>query len=302
MQNAETVLNVIRDRGKQGLPLERLYRQLFNPELYLLAYGRLYRNAGAMTRGTTDETVDAMSRAKIERIIADLREERYRWTPVRRVEMLKANGKSRPLGIPTWSDKLLQDVMRLLLEAYYEPQFSDQSHGFRPGRGCHTALLEVSRNGTGTKWFIEGDIKGCFDNIDHTLLLSILGERIHDNRFLRLVDNLLKAGYDQWWQHHPTYSGTPQGGVISPLLANIYLDRLDQFVEKRYCRPTRAGNPAGAIQHGIKRRPRHPTTGSLGVLRRHADGTWSNDSFHRSIPVTRSTDGCATYAMPMTSC
>jgi group II intron reverse transcriptase/maturase len=249
MQNAETVLHVIRDRGRQGLPLERLYRQLFNPELYLLAYGRLYRNAGAMTRGTTDETVDAMSRAKIDRIIADLREERYRWTPVRRVEIPKANGKTRPLGIPTWSDKLVQEVMRLLLETYYEPQFSDHSHGFRPGRGCHTALMDVTRNGTGTKWFIEGDIKGCFDNIDHAVLLSILGERIHDNRFLRLVDNLLKAGYGQWWQYHPTYSGTPQGGVISPLLANIYLDRLDQYVETTLlpthtCGESRRRNPA----------------------------------------------------------
>src|SRR3954469_10795054 len=108
MQNAETVLAVIRDRGRRGLPLERVYRQLFNPELFLMAYARLYQNAGAMTPGTTTETVDAMSLAKIETIIAQLREERYRWTPVRRVEIPKKNGKTRPLGLPTWSDKLLQ--------------------------------------------------------------------------------------------------------------------------------------------------------------------------------------------------
>jgi len=232
MQNAETVLNVLRERGRQKLPLERVYRQLFNPELYLLAYGRLYKNEGAMTRGTTRETADAMSMTKIESLIARLREERYRWTPVRRVNIPKRNGGTRPLGIPCWSDKLLQEVMRLLLEAYYEPQFSDHSHGFRPERGCHTALLDATHNGTGTKWFIETDITGCFDNIDHTVLLSILRENIHDNRFLRLVENLLKAGYGEFWRYHPSYSGTPQGGVISPLLANIYLDRLDRYVEQ----------------------------------------------------------------------
>ncbi len=112
MQSAEAVLNVIRERGKRGLPLERVYRQLFNPQLYLIAYANLYSNNGAMTPGTTDETVDGMSLGKISRIITQLREERYRWSPVRRVEIPKKNGKTRPLGIPTWSDKLLQEVIR----------------------------------------------------------------------------------------------------------------------------------------------------------------------------------------------
>ncbi len=174
MRKAETVLSVIRERGKRGLPLTDVYRQLYNEELYLRAYGRIYRNDGAMTRGMTDETVDGMSREKILSIIEALRGERYRWTPVRRVEIPKKNGKTRPLGIPTWSDKLLQEVMRLIMEAYYEPQFSDLSHGFRPQRGCHTALASIQRGWTGTKWFIEGDIKGCFDNIDHEVLLKIL--------------------------------------------------------------------------------------------------------------------------------
>ncbi len=165
MQKAETVLKIIHDRGKRGLPLERLYRCLFNPELYLCAYGRIYRNEGAMTPGTTEETVDGMSLEKIQAIIDALRYERYRWTPVRRVYIeKKGSTKKRPLGLPTWSDKLLQEVMRSLLEAYYEPQFSDHSHGFRTGRGCHTALGEVVTEWTGTKWFIEGDIKGCFDH------------------------------------------------------------------------------------------------------------------------------------------
>lgn len=231
MRNAEKVLAIIRERGKHGLPLEDAYRQLFNPDLYLRAYGKISRNAGAMTQGATSETADGMSLEKIGHIIEAVRYERYRWTPVRRTHIPKRNGKTRPLGIPTWSDKLLQEVIRSLLEAYYEPQFSEHSHGFRPDRGCHTALQEVQRTWRGTKWLIEGDIKGCFDNIDHKVLLSILGEKIHDNRFLRLIENLLKAGYLEEWKRFPTFSGTPQGGIVSPILANIYLDQLDKFVE-----------------------------------------------------------------------
>lgn len=231
MRDAETVLAVIRERGKRGLPLEDVYRQLYNPDLYLRAYGRLYANAGALTPGTTKDTADGMSLEKISSLIALIRQERYRWTPVRRAYIPKANGKRRPLGIPTWSDKLLQEVMRSILEAYYEPQFSDHSCGFRPGRGCHTALRRIEYKWGGTKWFIEGDIKGCFDNIDHEILMSILREKIHDNRFLRLVEHLLKAGYMEDWRYQPTLSGTPQGGIVSPILSNIYLGRLDQFVE-----------------------------------------------------------------------
>lgn len=232
MRNAETTLSIIRERGRRRLPLEDVYRRLYNPDLYLRAYGRIYRNDGAMTRGTTAETVDGMSLKKIRDIIELLKFERYQWTPVRRTYIeKKGSTKKRPLGIPTWSDKLLQEVVRSILEAYYEPQFSDRSHGFRPDRGCHTALSEVQHNWTGTKWFVEGDIKGCFDNIDHQVLLAILRERIHDSRFLILVENLLKAGYLEDWRYHATHSGTPQGGVVSPILANIYLDRLDRFVE-----------------------------------------------------------------------
>jgi group II intron reverse transcriptase/maturase len=230
MRNAETILNIIQDRGKRGLRLEDVYRQLFTPDLYLQAYARISKNEGAMTAGTTDETVDGMSQARIAAIIEAIRDERWRWTPVRRVEIPKSNGRTRPLGIPTWSDKLLQEVIRRILEAYYDPQFSDQSHGFRPKRGCHTALTEIHKTWPGTKWFIEGDIKGCFDNIDHTILMNILREKIDDNRFLRLIEGLLRAGYCEEWQYYPSLSGTPQGGVVSPILSNIYLDRLDRFV------------------------------------------------------------------------
>ena len=231
MQDAETVLNVIRERGERELPLENIYRLLYNRNLYLRAYGRIYSNQGATTKGITAETVDGMSLAKIDRIIEALRYERFRWTPVRRVNLPKPNGGTRPLGIPTWTDKLLQEVIRMILEAYYEPQFSDRSHGFRPGRGCHTALSNVVDYWSGVRWFVEGDIKGCFDNIDHEVLLSVLGEKLHDNRFLRLLKYLLKAGYVEDWTYNRTPSGTPQGGIVSPILANVYLDRLDKFVE-----------------------------------------------------------------------
>jgi group II intron reverse transcriptase/maturase len=231
MLTAETYLNIIQDRGKRRLPLDDVYRQLYNPDMYLRAYAKLYKNKGAMTPGITEETVDGMSQDKIAKFIEAIRYERWRWTPVQRVKIPKSNGKIRPLGIPTWSDKMVQEVIRSALEAYYEPQFSAHSHGFRPKRGCHTALIEIHNVWLGTKWFIEGDIKGCFDNIDHTILMNILRENIQDNRFLRLIEGALKAGYCEDWTYHPSLSGSPQGGIVSPILSNIYMDRLDKFVE-----------------------------------------------------------------------
>jgi group II intron reverse transcriptase/maturase len=232
MQSAETVLHVIRERGRRGLPLERIYRQLFNPALFLMAYGRIQSNAGAMTPGVTGETVDGMSLGKIETIIGALRTESYRWTPVRRVYIeKKGSSKKRPLGLPTWSDKLVAEVVRLILEAYYDVQFSDRSHGFRPGRGCHTALREVASTWKGTHWFVEGDISDCFGSLDHEVMLQVLAEKILDGRFLQLISRMLTAGYLEDWRWNATLSGAPQGGVASPILSNIYLDRLDRFVE-----------------------------------------------------------------------
>ncbi|MGH3874051.1 MAG: reverse transcriptase domain-containing protein [Pseudonocardiaceae bacterium] len=249
MQSAETVLGVLRERGRRGVSLDEIYRQLFNPALYLLAYGRIYSNKGAMTPGATPETVDGMSMGKIGRIIDAMRHERYRFSPARRVYIPKKNGKMRPLGLPTWSDKLVGEVVRLLLEAYYEPSFSHRSHGFRPGMGCHTALREVANTWTGTTWFIEVDIADCFGSLDHEVMLSTIAEKIHDNRFLRLLRGMLTAGYLEDWVWNATHSGAPQGGIASPVLSNIYLNRLDTFVETvlipAYTRgETRAPNPA----------------------------------------------------------
>jgi len=232
MQTAEVVLSVLRERGRKGLPCEQLYRQMFNRDLYLLAYGNIYSNQGAMTPGVSEETADGMSEEKIEQITGLMRQEKYRFSPARRVYIPKKNGRLRPLGMPTWSDKLVGEVVRLLLEALYEPQFSDSSHGFRKSRGCHTALREIGSTWTGTTWFIEGDISDCFGSLDHDILLGILAEKIHDNRFLRLIRNMLKAGYLEDWDYRDTLSGVPQGGTVSPILSNVYLDKLDKFVEQ----------------------------------------------------------------------
>jgi len=274
MQSAATVLDILRERGRRGLPLDELYRQLFNPQLYLLAYGRIYSNTGAMAPGPDAETADGMTLGKIERIIDALRRERYRFKPVRRHYIPKKDGKRRALGLPSWSDKLLGEVIRLLLEAYYEPQFSDRSHGYRPDRGCHTALREVAVTWSGTTWFIEGDISRCFDELDHSVALQTLGEKIRDNRFLRLVGQMLRAGYLEDWVWNATLSGAPQGGVVSPILSNIYLDRLDKFVEtvllSEYTRGVRRSlNPAHKrATNGIWRARKRGDRAAVRALRK----------------------------------
>ena len=265
MQGAETVLSVIRERGRQSLPLERLYRQLFNKELFLLAYGRIYSNQGAMTPGVTRETVDGMSLAKIDTIIEELRSESYRWSPARRVYIPKKNGKKRPLGMPPWSDKLVAEVVRMLLDAYYDGGFSDRSHGFRTGRGCHTALDEVASVWTGTHWFVEGDLADYFGSLDHTIMVSALAVKIHDGRFLQLINRMLQAGYLEDWRWNATLSGAPQGGIASPVLSNIYLDRFDQFVEQQLI---------PEYTRGKKRRtePRyHRVESQIAKAKRHGD-------------------------------
>ena len=255
MQSAETVLDVLRERGRRGLPCDELYRQLFNPQLYLLAYGRIYSNKGAMTPGPDAETADGMTMGKIERIIDALRHERYRFKPVRRRYIPKKDGKYRPLGLPSWSDKLLGEVVRLLLEAYYEPQFSEHSHGYRPGRGCHTALREVAVTWGGTTWFIEGDISRCFDQLDHQVMVETLGEKIHDARLLRLVGQMLRAGYLEDWgvERHAQRRAAGRGAVPVPVqhlpgsAGHVRRDSSDAGIH-----PRRAQEQESCLQQGAR--------------------------------------------------
>jgi hypothetical protein len=221
LQTTEALLGLLRERGKRGLPLNRIYRQLYNTNLYLTAYGRIYRNAGSMTPGVTEETADGTSLETFDTITQALRQERYQWQPARRTYIPKKNGKKRPLGMPVWSDKLLAEVMRMILDAYFDGTFSDHSHGFRAERGCHTALREIYRTWTGTAWIIEGDIADCFGSLDHDLIISALAEHIQDGRFLNLVKKLLDAGYMDNWTFNKTFSGVPQGSILSPVLSNI---------------------------------------------------------------------------------
>lgn len=212
----------------------KLYRYLLRPDIYFSAYQRLYTNKGAATKGVNNDTADGFSEERIAGIIQSLADETYQPAPVWRIQIPKRSNpkKTRPLGIPTFTDKLVQEALRMVLEAVYEPIFLNVSHGFRPKRGCHTALSMLKKYFNGSRWFVEGDIRGCFDNINHTVLIRLINEKIKDARIIKLIYKFLKAGYLEDWQYHKTYSGTPQGGILSPLLSNIYLHELDKYVMK----------------------------------------------------------------------
>lgn len=232
-RSPEKVLNSLTGHGEDlNYKFERLYRILFNEEMYYVAYQRIYAKPGNMTAGTDGETIDLMSLNRIEKLINSLKDESYQPKPSKRVHIPKKNGKTRPLGVPAFNDKLVQEVVRMVLESIYEGHFENTSHGFRPKRSCHTVLTDIQKTFSGVKWFVEGDIKGFFDNINHEILIGILKERISDERFIRLIRKFLNAGYVENWIFHNSYSGTPQGGIISPILANIYLDKLDKFMKE----------------------------------------------------------------------
>lgn len=233
MRNPENVLNSLsKHSGNSSYKFERLYRVLFNEEMFYAAYQNIYSKVGNMTAGADGQTIDGMSIERIKQLIDSLRNETYQPNPSKRTYIPKKNGKKRPLGIPSFNDKLVQEVVRMMIEAIYEGSFEHSSHGFRPKRSCHTALISIQKTFTAVKWFVEGDIKGFFDNINHDVLIEILRERIADERFLRLIRKFLNASYVEDWVFHRTYSGTPQGGIISPILANIYLDKFDKYIRE----------------------------------------------------------------------
>ena len=214
MRNPEKVLNSLTEHSKDlNYKFERLYRILFNEEMYYVAYQRIYAKPGNMTAGADGKTIDQMNLNRIEKLITSLKDESYQPKPSKRVYIPKKNGKMRPLGVPAFDDKLLQEVVRMVLEAIYEGQFENHSHGFRTKHSCHTALADVQKTFSGVKWFVEGDIKGFFDNINHQILITVMKERISDDRFIRLIRKFLNAGYLENWKFHSSYSGTPQGGL-----------------------------------------------------------------------------------------
>jgi group II intron reverse transcriptase/maturase len=258
LRNPDQILNNLRAKAcDESYPYHRLYRNLYNAELFLLAYQNIQAKEGNMTAGTDGKTIDGMGMGRINCLIGRLKDHSYQPFPARRKYIKKKNGKMRPLGIPSFEDKLVQEVVRMILESIYEPTFSELSHGFRPKRSCHTALLHLQRTFTGTKWFIEGDIKGFFDNIDHQVLVSILRKRIKDEYFISLIWKFLKAGYVEDWTFHKTFSGTPQGSIISPILSNIYLTEFDRYME-RYMQSLRSGKKRtkseeyASLEHKLK--------------------------------------------------
>lgn len=233
MRNPTEILKILSEKSHdKSYRFQRLYRNLYNPEFYYLAYNNICTGQGNMTEGVDGQTIDGMSAERIDKLIASLRDHSYQPHPAKRVYIPKKNGKKRPLGIQSTEDKLVQEVVRMILESIYEPTFSPNSHGFRPKRSCHTALRHIDINFKGAVWFVEGDIKACFDSFDHHVMADILRERIDDEQFIALMWKFLRAGYMEQWTYHRTYSGTPQGSGISPILANIYLDKLDSFMDE----------------------------------------------------------------------
>ncbi len=233
MQDPNVFLTIVSKMAqKPEVRFEKLFQKLYNVELWLLAYQRIAPVPGNMTEGVDGKTIDGAGLGLITKLIEELKASRYVPKPSRRVYIPKANGQQRPLGIPCFQDKLLMTVVKLILEAIYEPTFSEASHGFRPNRSPHTALAEVKKT-VGIRWWVEGDIKGFFDHVNHDTMLRILNKRITDQRFLHLIDQFLKAGYVEDWRYHQTYSGTPQGGNLSPVLSNIYLNELDQVIASK---------------------------------------------------------------------
>ena len=241
LRNPIDVLRSLTEMSKnESYKFQRLYRNLYNPEFYWLAYKNIYANTGSMTAGADGTTIDGMSDDRIAKIIASLRDRSYQPKPARREYIAKKNSnKMRPLGIQSGDDKLVQEVVKMILESIYEPVFSKHSHGFRPNKSCQTALQQIQKTFTGANWFVEGDIHACFDSFNHHTVIALLRKRIEDESFIQLIWKFLKAGYMEQWTYNRTYSGVPQGSGVSPVLANIYLHELDKFMEEyaeNFCR------------------------------------------------------------------
>lgn len=216
--------------------------------IWFAAYLKLKSNKGAKTQGPDEDIIDSLTKKRILELREAVLSNKFSWVGVREIMIPKPGkpGKFRPLGIPSINDRLVQEVIRTILEPIYELNFSHLSHGFRPNRGCHTALKWMNTNMKDSIWFIEGDIKSYFPSIDHQILMKILERKIQDPTILRLIRSGLEA---KVFQKDQTFYipevGTPQGGILSPLLSNIYLNELDQFIVnlcKQYQGDVKSGN------------------------------------------------------------
>ena len=217
--------------SRQGKRINGLFRLLRDRILWYEAYAKIYANKGAITPGADEATLDGFSEERVASIITRLKNGTYRFRPTRRVYIPKRNGKKRPLGISSGDDKLVQEVVRIILERIYEPIFENSSHGFRPRRSPHTALMQIGEQWQSIKWIVDMDIRDYFNTINHDLLMSFLKKKIEDTRFLHLIKAMLNAGFLEDWRYHTTYSGVPQGSIVSPVLANVYLHELDLFMK-----------------------------------------------------------------------
>ena len=223
----------LRSEKYPNLPIDRnLYKLMCNIDILKLAYERLKSKPGQMTPGINPETLDGISIEKLETIIEKLKSEKFQFQAGRRILIPKTSGGTRSLTIVSPMDKLVQEAMRLILEAIFEPLFSDFSHGFRPQRSCHTALKMINQQFQAATWIIEGDITQCFDNIDHNKLMAIIEAKILDRKFIRLIWKSLKAGHFEFAVYKNNIIGTPQGSIISPILANIFMSQLDSFIKE----------------------------------------------------------------------
>ncbi|OOB79389.1 MAG: hypothetical protein BEN19_07695 [Epulopiscium sp. Nuni2H_MBin003] len=233
MRNPKIILDILTQNAlKEDYKYNRLYRNLYNEEFYYMAYNKISSTKDNMTEGSDNKTIGSMNKERIYKLIESIKDESYKPNPAKKIYIPKKNEDEKLLGLPSIDDKIIQEIIKNILQSIYEPQFSNNSHAFRPNRSCHTALMDISKNSE-VKWYIKGDIKSFFDNIDYHILISILKENIQDERFINLIWKFLRAGYLENWKFNNSYFGTPQGSIISPILSNIYLDKLDKYIEKQ---------------------------------------------------------------------
>ncbi len=213
-----------------------LYDRIFRPDVLWRAWEEVKANGGsAGVDGVSLEEVERQGVALfLEAIAGDLKAGRYKPQPVLRVYIPKPDGRQRPLGIPTVRDRVVQQACRIVIEPIFEANFQDHSYGFRPKRSAAQAVRAVDKVLKRGWWVVDADIQGYFDAIDHDLLLTLVKRRVSDRRVLKLLSQWLKAGVMEEGQWRATELGSPQGGVISPLMANIYLHVLDMYWTKQY--------------------------------------------------------------------